>query len=103
MESPCVKACIRSAGPSKEPTTAWSFDQTANGSNIFRSTKENIYCRRGKRKRKEYRYIGRHATFRAWIDAQYTLLVADYNNAGRDTYLVSMHRKDTGLYAKVTP
>lgn len=84
------------AGPSKEPTTAWSFDQTANGSNIFRSTKENIYTAvlSGNGKRKNIGTIGRHATFPC-LDRwqQYTLLVADYNNAGRDTYLVSHAQK----------
>ena len=31
------------AGPSRQPDVAWGLDQTANGSNAFRSTKENIY------------------------------------------------------------
>lgn len=84
------------AGPSKEPTTAWSFDQTANGSNIFRSTKENIYTAVLSGNGKERISVLSDGTqhFRAWIDGNnIRFLVADYNNAGRDTYLVSHTQK----------
>jgi beta-galactosidase len=84
------------AGPSKEPTTAWSFDQTANGSNIFRSTKENIYTAVLSGNGKERISVLSDGTqhFRAWIDGNnIRFLVADYNNAGRDTYLVSHAQK----------
>ena len=80
------------AGPSKEPSNQWSFDQTANGSNIFRSTKENIYSATLSDD------TGHHITvisdgtqaMRAWKDGDVIrFLVADYNNAGSETYLVS--------------
>ena len=85
------------AGPSKEPAVAWSFDQTANGSNIFRSTKENIYSAQlssenGKSRISVLSDGTQH--FRTWVDGDNVrFLVADYNNAGHDTYLVSHAQK----------
>lgn len=80
------------AGPSKQPAKAWSFDQTAAGSNLFRATKENIY---------EATLSGAAASrvkvlsdgtqhIRAWrAGEEIRFLVADYNNAGNDTFLTS--------------
>lgn len=80
------------AGPSHEPSNHWSFDQTANGSNIFRSTKENIYSASlcdGTGHNISVISDGTQA-FRAWKDGEVVrFLVADYNNAGSETYLVS--------------
>lgn len=84
------------AGPSKEPATAWAFDQTANGSNLFRSTKENIYSAGLTGEDKEKITILSDGTqhFRTWVDGDVIrFLVADYNNAGSDTYLVSHAQK----------
>lgn len=81
------------AGPAARPTWSWSLDQTANGSNIFRSTKRNI------RSATLSANDGAEAIniksdgsqhFRPWIDGDYTrFLVADYTNGGHDTYLIS--------------
>lgn len=85
------------AGPSKQPAKAWSFDQTAAGSNLFRATKENIY---------EAILSGAAASrvkvlsdgtqhIRAWrAGEEIRFLVADYNNAGNDTFLTSHSRLD---------
>lgn len=85
------------AGPSKQPAKAWSFDQTAAGSNLFRATKENIY---------EATLSGAAASrvkvlsdgtqhIRAWrAGEEIRFLVADYNNAGNDTFLTSHSRLD---------
>lgn len=84
------------AGPSEEPSTAWSFDQTANGSNIFRSTKENIYSAELSNDEKERLSVRSDGTqhFRVWKDGNLMrFLVADYNNAGSDTFLVSHAQK----------
>lgn len=81
------------AGPSKRPTWSWSADQTANGSNMFRSTKRNI-------RHAQLSTDGAAALIniesdgsqhlRPWIDGNSThFLIADYTNGGRDTYLVS--------------
>lgn len=84
------------AGPSKEPVTEWSFDQTANGSNIFRSTKEHIYSAELKDNKEGKITVSSDGTqhFRTWIDGSTNrFLVADYNNAGSDTYLTSHAQK----------
>lgn len=84
------------AGPSKPPTVAWGFDQTAAGSNLFRSTKENIYAAS---------LVGPDGTtisvqsdgtqhLRAWKEGEYIrLLIADYNNAGSENFLYSHAEK----------
>lgn len=84
------------AGPSKEPSTEWSFDQTANGSNIFRSTKEHFYSAELKDDKEEKITVLSDGTqhFRTWIDGSVNrFLIADYNNAGSDTYLISHAQK----------
>lgn len=84
------------AGPTKEPVIAWSFDQTVNGSNIFRSTKEFIYLAELRDSKGVGVSVISDGTqhFRAWIDGTHTrFLVADYNNAGSENYLVS-HAKN---------
>lgn len=85
------------AGPSRQLAKAWSFDQTAAGSNLFRATKENIY---------EATLSGAAASrvkvlsdgtqhIRAWrAGDEIRFLVADYNNAGNDTFLTSHSRLD---------
>lgn len=80
------------AGPSRQPLNHWSFDQTANGSNIFRSTKENIYSASLSDGAGHHISVISDGTqaFRAWKDGDVVrFLVADYNNAGSETYLVS--------------
>lgn len=84
------------AGPSREPDMAWGFDQTANGSNLFRSTKENI--RRATLSEPEGESVSvvsdgsQH--FRSWVDGDTVrFLVADYNNAGSERFLVSHAEK----------
>lgn len=81
------------AGPDKRPTWSWSLDQTANGSNLFRSTKRNI--RRARLSASDGRpsiVIESNGTqhLRPWIDGDEThFLVAGYTNGGHDTYLIS--------------
>lgn len=79
------------AGPSQQPSKPWSYDQTAAGSNLFRSTKENIY--RADLKSKEGNSVTvisdgtQHV--RPWIEKEATrLLVAGYNNPGRENFLI---------------
>lgn len=79
------------AGPSRKPANGWSYDQTAAGSNLFRSTKENIYS--ASLKSKEGKSVTVHSDgtqhVRAWIEGDaIRLLVADYNNAGMENYLI---------------
>ena len=80
------------AGPSKQPAKAWSFDQTAAGSNLFRATKENIYeatLSGAAASRVEVLSDGTQH-IRAWrAGEEIRFLVADYNNAGNDTFLTS--------------
>lgn len=86
------------AGPSKQPSVDWSLDQTAAGSNLFRSTKENIYTA------SLYHVKNNNSItvlsnglqhLRAWEeDGAVRFLVADYNNAGNDTFLTSHSSKD---------
>lgn len=86
------------AGPDTVPTVAWSFDQTEAGSNIFRSTKENIYeaCLYSPQTKEGLRIISDGSQHvRCWKEKEgFCLLVADYNNAGSDTFLSSHAQKD---------
>lgn len=79
------------AGPEKEPTINWSYDQTKNGSNMFRSTKENFYYVTLASSEQSFTAFSdgtQHA--RAWIDNDdIKLLVADYNNPGAEGFLSS--------------
>ena len=85
------------AGPSKQPANSWSYDQTAAGSNLFRSTKENIYSAGLKNK------SGRSITVlsdgtqhvRSWIEGDaIRLLIADYNNPGKENFLIPHAEKE---------
>ncbi len=85
------------AGPSKQPVNSWSYDQTAAGSNLFRSTKENIYSAELKDK------SGRSITIlsdgtqhvRSWIEGDaIRLLIADYNNPGKENFLIPHAEKE---------
>ena len=79
------------AGPSKQPSKPWSYDQTAAGSNLFRSTKENIYRAGLKSKEGNSVTVISDGTqhVRPWIEKEATrLLVAGYNNPGRENFLI---------------
>lgn len=79
------------AGPSKPPAVPWSLDQTAAGSNLFRSTKEHIRHAALKDADQTTVAVRSDGTqhIRAWIDNNtIRLLVADYNNAGKENYLI---------------
>lgn len=85
------------AGPSKQPTVSWSMDQTAAGSNIFRSTKENIYQVHLSTATGDKITVVSDGTqhARAWIDGDVVrFLIADYNNAGNENFLISHAEKD---------
>lgn len=80
------------AGPGEEPHHEWAFDQTKNGSNLFRSTKENIRLAQLTDDKGRSITLTSDATqhFRAWVDQEHTyFLVADYTNAGSDTYFAA--------------
>lgn len=79
------------AGPDKQPSVDWSLDQTLSGSNMFRSTKENIFeaTLSSQQAKASLKVIsdGTQAV-RCWKDGKATkLLVADYNNAGKEGFL----------------
>lgn len=79
------------AGPSKQPSKPWSYDQTAAGSNLFRSTKENIYRANLKSKDGNSVTVVSDGTqsVRPWIEKEVVrLLIADYNNPGRENFLI---------------
>lgn len=83
-----------SAGPSAPPDCGWSFDQTDAGSNLFRGTKENIlYADLSNLKGSKVKALSNgQQHFRAWIGQDkesIRMLVADYNNAGREGFLSS--------------
>jgi hypothetical protein len=86
------------AGPDQMPSLDWSFDQTAAGSNIFRSTKENIYeARLQNLTNKESLTVLSDGTqsIRCWKDVnQVKILIADYNNAGSERFLTSHAKRD---------
>lgn len=85
------------AGPSKQPAVSWSMDQTAAGSNIFRSTKENIYSASLGNATGDKLSVVSDGTqhVRAWLEGDVIrFLVADYNNAGNENFLISHAEKD---------
>lgn len=85
------------AGPSKQPAKAWSYDQTKAGSNLFRSTKENIYRAGLKAQTGESVTVLSDGSqhIRTWIDGdKICLLVADYINAGRENFLIPHAEKE---------
>lgn len=79
------------AGPDKQPSVDWCLDQTASGSNMFRSTKEHIYeATLADRKSGISVKVLSDGTqsVRCWKDKQKVrMLVADYNNAGKEGFL----------------
>lgn len=80
------------AGPAEQPTWAWADDQTAAGSNRFRSTKENIYYATLEDARGSAMTVVSNANqhIRAWIEGDsIRLLIADYSNAGSEKFLKS--------------
>lgn len=80
------------AGPAKQPANEWSFDQTEAGSNLFRATKENIYeaSLSDSTSHKVKIISDGKQHLRAWrTEDGICFLVADYNNAGNDTFLTS--------------
>lgn len=78
------------AGPCIQPLNTWETDQTANGSNGFRSTKENFYqaVLWGDNNRKVKIVSDGNGHFRSWVtgDKVY-FLVADYSNGGSEKFL----------------
>lgn len=78
------------AGPHDKPSKSWIYDQTAAGSNNFRSTKTGIEWAELSGKGDEMLRVNSDGTqhTRTWIDGEcIRLLVADYNNAGSEGYL----------------
>lgn len=85
------------AGPSQMPSVSWSLDQTAAGSNLFRSTKENIYSAILSNASGDKLSVISNGTqhTRSWIEGDaIRLLVADYNNAGNENFLISHAEKE---------
>lgn len=85
------------AGPSQLPSVSWSLDQTAAGSNLFRSTKENIYSAILSNASGDKLSVISNGTqhTRSWIEGDaIRLLVADYNNAGNENFLISHAEKE---------
>lgn len=85
------------AGPSKQPSVSWSLDQTAAGSNMFRSTKENIYTVNLKNPAGETLTVVSDGTqhTRSWIEEDaIRLLVAGYNNPGKENFLIPHAEKE---------
>ena len=91
------------AGPSKQPEKSWSYDQTVAGSNLFRSTKENIYSASLTNLEGKSMTILSNGMqhIRSWIENDaIRLLVADYNNAGGENYLTSHIENEYRLLKK---
>lgn len=85
------------AGPSKQPAVSWSMDQTAAGANIFRSTKENIYSAGLSNASGDKLSVVSDGTqhVRAWLEGDVIrFLVAGYNNAGNENFLISHAEKE---------
>lgn len=73
------------------------MDQAAVGSNIFRSTKEHIYRVNLSTATGDKIAVVSDGTqhTRAWIDGDVVrFLIADYNNAGNENFLISHAEKD---------
>lgn len=90
---------VGSAGPGAEPTKGWVFDQNEAGSNLFRATKENIYSAvlDSNNGHQVSVLSDGSQSFRAWLNTKsdnLNMLVADYNNAGMEGFLVSHSEKD---------
>lgn len=86
-----IEACGL-AGPDKHPANDWYKDQTTAGSNDFRSTKENIKQASLTNNNNNGIQIQSDGNqhVRSWVDNENTyLLVADYNNAGQERFLIS--------------
>lgn len=85
------------AGPSAQPAKAWAYDQTAAGSNMFRSTKENIYeatLSAGKAHSVKVVSDGTQH-IRAWKHAKgISFVVADYSNGGCERFLTPHSGRD---------
>lgn len=80
------------AGPSAPPSVSWSYDQTLAGANLFRATKENIYSASLSNANGMSVSVLSDGTQHARVwkgENAIHLLVADYNNAGNDTFLTS--------------
>lgn len=87
--NPSIKVCGL-AGPMTEPANVWNDDQTANGSNIFRATKNNVVfatlSRQGTGMSVTVNSGGKQHV-RTWIDKGVVrMLVADYTNGGSPAY-----------------
>lgn len=85
------------AGPSAQPANSWALDQTAAGSNNFRSTKENIYSASLGSSDGNKITVASDGTqhVRAWIDGDVIrFLVADYSNPGKEGYLSPHSEKE---------
>lgn len=85
------------AGPVTEPAHDWNLDRTDAGSNDFRSTKESIISASLKNKNGSLIKILSNGKqhFRAWKESNtIRFLIADYNNAGKEQFLVSHAERD---------
>lgn len=84
------------AGPDKVPSAGWSSDQTANGTNMFRSTKENIKeAALSEVSGKQFSVLSDGSQhIRAWKDNRFIwLLIADYNNPGSERFFIPHAQK----------
>lgn len=87
------------AGPSVQPVVDWGKDQTEAGSNIFRSTKENIYeasLTSSENDSKCWKVVSDgNQSVRAWREnGQIRVLVADYVNPGKEGFIVPFAEKE---------
>ena len=85
------------AGPVTEPAHDWNLDRTDAGSNDFRSTKESIISVSLKNTNGSLIKILSNGKqhFRAWKEFNtIRFLIADYNNAGKEQFLVSHAERD---------
>lgn len=92
------------AGPTSLPLWSWSDDQTANGTNMFRSTKKNfssVILSNGNAKNEfKVESIGKQSA-RCWKDGNsIKVLIAEYNNGGSDRFFNSHTRPDYKLLKK---